>query len=136
MINAIKSHFTPFRKLLYSTIFGRTIMIVFVVLPFVMKVDEPEVSIILAAILLSIRYSLMKPILHASAVGAGIVGIGALLDYLLHNREGSFGFGALVGVLIGLALLLMKNLIVSIWYLLKETFTLYRVYTGKVNLIG
>lgn len=136
MIKILKDYFTPIRMLKYSLVYGWSVVLLLVLIPYLIKSNVTGITVLLAAILLSIRYSLMKPVLRTGAYGAGIVGVASILDYLFDNENSEYGFGALLGVLFMLVFFLLKNLVVSIWYLLRETVTFIQLRMDKATSVG
>lgn len=72
------------------------------------------------------RYTSVKPLLGAAAGGITVIAIGTIFDSLLNRRDNAFGFGALMGVLLVLGFMIVKNIFVSWYYLLRESFRYYK----------
>lgn len=120
-IQKMRDYFTPNRRLFISLIFGWSVVLIFFIS---FPLLDNVLGLFVGGILLSIRYSMIKPFLKASASGAGIVGGASILDMLFSNREnqGNLTMGVLIGVIFGLVLILIKNTIISLYYLALETY--------------
>ncbi len=139
MIERFLSRFTSEQKLLYSIIYGWGMLFIFLaILPLWVWITEgidPLETMMLgfwgAAIFLSLRYSLMNPVLRVVSGGAKVIGITYVFGLIFDRRNsGSMAYGALLGALFILVLVLLKNAIISMYYLIKETYTFVTVKKG------
>lgn len=76
---------------------------------------------IISTLLFMFRYTSAKPLLGAAAAGITVITIGTILDQLSNRRDGALGMGAMFGVIMVLFFICIKNLIVSWFYLIRET---------------
>ncbi|MDM5333977.1 hypothetical protein QUF56_12140 [Ureibacillus composti] len=81
-----------------------------------------------------IRYTSVKPLLGAAAGGISVIAIGAILDSLSNRKDNALSIGALFGVLLTLFIMLVKNLIVSWYYLIRETVRYYHFKKKHIQL--
>ncbi|MGG0670235.1 hypothetical protein ABE073_17100 [Lederbergia citrisecunda] len=81
---------------------------------------------IISFILFMFRYTSTKPFLGAAAAGITTITFAAILDSLTNRRDGSFTFGAMLGVIAVLLFICLKNIVVSLYYLIRETIRLRR----------
>ncbi|MGG0658083.1 hypothetical protein [Rummeliibacillus pycnus] len=91
------------------------------------NVSTPFTWIVIITLgLFIMRYTSVKPILGAAAGGITVVAIGAMLENLFNRRDNALSMGALFGVIIVLFGMIVKNLIVSWFYLIRETIRYYK----------
>lgn len=76
------------------------------------------------------RYTSVKPLLGAAAGGITVVALATIIEGVFNRRDNAFSLGALTGVLLVLFFMIIKNIVVSWYYLIKET---YRFYQYKKN---
>lgn len=85
-------------------------------------------------VLFIMRYTTAKPILGAAAAGITTVAFAAIFDSLFGRRDGAFAVGALIGSLLVIGILLLKNIVVSWYYLLSETIRYIKYTRSQVEL--
>lgn len=83
--------------------------------------DAAVTFFIIATLLFSFRYTSVKPFLGAVAGGVSVISIAMLFDSLFSRRDSSASFGAFIGVMFVLLFMIIKNIIVGLYYLIKET---------------
>ena len=129
----IFSKMTSYQKLKYSVVFGWSIIIFFlIIIPYISEKGGTSADsvyltcVVITAILLSLRYSLLKPVLKATIGGAKVVGIAYILESIFARREqhGSATLGAFVGAMLVILFFLFKNAIIATYYLIRETIEL------------
>ena len=76
---------------------------------------------IISTMLFSFRYTSVNPFLGAVAGGVSVISIAMLFDNLSSRRDSAASFGAFMGVLAVLIFMIIKNVIVGLYYLIKET---------------
>jgi hypothetical protein len=132
MFEKFLSRFTYEQRLLYSMIYGWGVILFFVAIEplgsFATKGGNLSENVMMgvwgAAIFLSIRYSLIGSVLHVAAEGVKVVGISYVLGWIFDRRNsGHIAFGALLGALFVMIIILAINGIRSFYYLVKETYT-------------
>jgi hypothetical protein len=86
-------------------------------------------SLLMTGFILSIRYSMMKPFFKAVSGDAKVVGIVYIFESLFvrKNQQGSATLGAFVGAMLVLIFLLLKNAVVGLIYLIRETIDYIRL---------
>ena len=72
------------------------------------------------------RYTSVKPFLGAAAGGITVVSIAMIIESLFSRRNNGLSFGALLGVIFVLSFIIIKNFIISFYYLIKETYRYYK----------
>ncbi|AWE06331.1 hypothetical protein DCE79_02550 [Lysinibacillus sp. 2017] len=81
----------------------------------------------IALALLIFRYNSVKPMLGAASAGITVVAFTALFENIFSRRnDNSHTVGAIFGVLFVIVLLIMKNLIFSMYYLIRESIRYYQ----------
>lgn len=128
---------TEEEKLKSSVIYGWSLLAILVVSALLM--ESPIVNgsfstflgylFLIALVLYIVRYNSVKPLLGAASAGITILTISTILDSLVSKRDGSGGgysFGALIGILFVIGFLLLKNLVLSTFYLIRETYRYYK----------
>ncbi|WP_341301170.1 hypothetical protein MHB44_00635 [Lysinibacillus sp. FSL H8-0500] len=90
---------------------------------------------LIAWILFTARYTSFKPMLGAASAGITIVAFSALLENAFARRNnGSFTMGILFGVLFVLLTIALKNSLVSLFYLIKETVRFIKYKKHQITL--
>lgn len=84
--------------------------------------EDPFALIFWVCLLLfSFRYTSTKPFLGAIAGGVTVISIAVIIDNLSSRRDSSSSLGAFVGVMLMLLFIILKNVVVGLYYLIKET---------------
>jgi hypothetical protein len=142
MFEKFLARFTYEQRLLYSIMYGWGVILFFVAMnplwSFATKGGNLGELVMLgvwgAAIFLSIRYSLIGSVLHVAAEGAKVVGISYFLGLIFDRRNsGNIAFGALLGALFVMVIVVAINGIRSFYYLVKETYTYFVLKKGKTE---
>ena len=144
MLKKFFSKYSDLQKLKMSVSFGWIVAVgLLLIAPTISALNgshfgsEFFYGLLFTGFILSIRYSMMKPILRAAGGGAKAIGIVYILESLFSRRSGgSATLGAFVGAMLVILLLLIKNAVISIYLLIRETVTLIRmVNTGEQSVI-
>ncbi|KUP09415.1 hypothetical protein Q75_00370 [Bacillus coahuilensis p1.1.43] len=92
------------------------------------------VGLMISGLILSIKYSMMKPVFGAAMGGLKIMGIAYVLEkiFMKQKNQGGALLGAFVGAMLVITGLMFINSIKSIGMLLKET-KLYREIEADPN---
>ncbi|MFJ7982233.1 hypothetical protein ACIQ1D_18400 [Lysinibacillus xylanilyticus] len=128
---------TEKEKLKASVIYGWSLVTVAVISFFLIGIVNNSIAELFALILLVViilfmtRYNSVKPLLGAASAGISVVAFTAVLESVFSRRnDSSATMGAIFGVIIVLGLMIIKNGILSLYYLSRET---YRFYNYKMK---
>ena len=136
MMNKIREYFTVERRLLFSVIIGWGLVLFLVIIPILLSNVSPQLSefatfgLLITAVYLCIRYSTFGPVLKASGGGFTVIAGASILDILFSRRsnQGSLTMGAFVGAMLVILAVLVWNTIKALYYLIRETITLFQNY--------
>ncbi|SCX63412.1 hypothetical protein [Lysinibacillus fusiformis] len=124
-------------KLKASVIYGWSLVTVAVISFFLIGIANNSTAELSALIFLVViilfmtRYNSVKPLLGAASAGISVVAFTAVLESFFSRRnDSSATMGAIFGVIIVLGLMIIKNGILSLYYLSRET---YRFYNYKMK---
>ncbi|PJO43370.1 hypothetical protein [Lysinibacillus xylanilyticus] len=128
---------TEEEKLKASVIYGWSLVAVAVISFFLIGIVNNSIAELFALLLLVViilfmtRYNSVKPLLGAASAGISVVAFTAVLESFFSRRnDSSATMGAIFGVIIVLGLMIIKNGILSLYYLSRET---YRFYNYKMK---
>jgi hypothetical protein len=131
---------TDLQKLRLSVYFGWVIVgLTMVISPIITAINGGDyqsdlfIGILFTGFILSIRYSMLRPVLRAAGGGAKVVGIAFILEYFFSRKASGAVMGAFIGTMLVLIFLLLKNAAISIVLLSKETLTLIKLGNDKEN---
>lgn len=89
---------------------------------------------ILSFLLFMFRYTSVKPILGMAAAGITTITLTLFLESVFNRKDNFLSMGAMLGAILVLFVLLMKNMVVSWYYLSLETIRLVSSRRYKLKL--
>ncbi|MDQ0871576.1 hypothetical protein QFZ77_000235 [Paenibacillus sp. V4I3] len=129
MNQALKSWLSPITRLHLSVMFGWLVVLFYLVVP---ALSGNEVDLLTPIILLSLRYSVFKPI---DMIGSALSGwlLFSFWDYIFNNARNRDATGGALFVIIifGLFFVFIKGAVLSAYFLIRETYMITKYYRTR-----